>query len=213
MMRIGVFAALATLLAAGGNAVAGELIVDVLGKDKSPLADAVVLARPESGGAAQSSIPNAATIGQDDLTFFPFVTLMRRGGTVTFTNNDNTGHHVYSFSPVKQFQLVLKKGEKSDPVTFDTPGVAALGCNIHDQMLAYVYVSDAPFGTVTKDEGTADFAALPPGRYVVEIWHPGLRAGDKGPSQTVTIGDGKTTVSFALPVSKPAPHNMRMREY
>jgi plastocyanin len=216
MMGLRVLAMAAALAATVTAAFAGELVVAVTGKDSAPVGDAVVSVRPEAADAAASlapNVPDAAVIGQHDLTFNPFVTLIRRGGAVTFTNNDNTGHHVYSFSPVRQFQMVLKKGEKSAPVTFDMPGVAAVGCNIHDQMLAYVYVSDAPLGLITKPEGKADFADLPPGRYIVDVWHPNLKPGDETPSQTVAIGDGTARIAFSLPVSRPTPHNMRMRDY
>ena len=214
MLRLGLNLFAGALVSFAANAVAGDLHVQVLDKHKDALADAVILVSPESRAAnADTAIPTSAQIGQDDLTFIPKVTLVRPGAGVTFTNNDTTGHHVYSFSPIKQFQLVLKKGEKSSPVIFDKPGIAAVGCNIHDQMLAYVYVSDAPLGIVTKDGGAADFTGLASGKYKIEVWHPEMRAGDRPVAQAVTIADGENKASFVLPVSKPAPHNMRMRDY
>ena len=73
------------------------------------------------------------------------------GTRVEFPNNDSVSHQVYSFSPAKRFQLPLYKGEIHPPVTFDQPGLVVLGCNIHDSMVGYIYVTDAPyFGTTER---------------------------------------------------------------
>ena len=55
---------------------------------------------------------------------------------------------------------------------FDTPGIVALGCNIHDYMQAYVYVGESPFLAVTDEQGIATFAELPTGNYQLKLWHP-----------------------------------------
>lgn len=209
-------AALMAVLWAVPTAFAGEIAVSVADKHKQPLDNAVVTLRPVSTGpndAPPSALPDSATIGQKNLTFVPLVTLVRKGGQVSFTNNDNTGHHVYSFSAIKQFQFVLKTGEQSAPVTFDESGIAAIGCNIHDQMLAYVYVSDAPFGAVTGKDGRADFSNIPDGPYTVEVWHPEFRPGEKPAVKTVTVGVDPVSASFALSVSKPAPMDMHKMPY
>ncbi len=49
---------------------------------------------------------------------------------------------------------------------FAKAGVAAIGCNIHDNMLAYVFVADAPWGPSRQmRRGTARLADIPPGTY------------------------------------------------
>ena len=92
---------------------------------------------------------------------------------------------------------------------FDKPGVAALGCYIHDQMIAYVYVTETPWIGRTDETGKADIAALPAGAYTVKIWHPSLRPGQKVPSQAVTIGDGAAALMPTLPLlpTKPNDHS------
>ena len=70
-----------------------------------------------------------------------------------FPNNDTVSHQVYSFSAAKRFQLPLYKGEVHPPVTFDRPGLVVLGCNIHDVMVGYIYVTDAPYFGKTDREG------------------------------------------------------------
>lgn len=77
------------------------------------------------------------------------------GTRVTFPNRDNIRHHVYSFSSAKKFELPLYIGTPAAPVVFDKPGVVALGCNIHDWMLAYIYVLTTPHFAKTAADGKA----------------------------------------------------------
>lgn len=61
------------------------------------------------------------------------------------------------------------------PITFDKPGVIALGCNIHDWMLAYVLVLQTPYFTTTDSRGTWHVDGLPVGNYEARVWHPLMR--------------------------------------
>ena len=95
-----------------------------------------------------------------------------KGTRVNFPNLDRTRHHVYSFSEPKPFELKLYVGTPQEPVLFDKPGIVALGCNIHDYMQAFIYVSDSPHARVTDSEGQASFTGLPAGNYRLRVWHP-----------------------------------------
>ena len=62
-----------------------------------------------------------------------------------------------------------------EPIVFDKPGVATLGCNIHDRMSAHIIVVDTPTFARTDDKGQASFD-LPPGEHVVKAWHAGQKS-------------------------------------
>ena len=79
---------------------------------------------------------------------------------------------MYSFSPAKHFQLPLYKGEIHPPVVFDQPGLVVLGCNIHDSMVGYIYVTPAPYFGVTDASGTLLLKQVPKGDYQIVIWSP-----------------------------------------
>src|SRR5207244_3930054 len=100
------------------------------------------------------------------------------GSPVSFPNRDDVRHHVYSFSPAKRFDLPLYVGTPAKPVVFDTPGVVIIGCNIHDWMVGYIYVSESPYFATTDADGRADLTGLPPGRYTARVWHPQLAGAD-----------------------------------
>jgi hypothetical protein len=82
----------------------------------------------------------------------------------------------------------------------DKTGVIAVGCNIHDQMIAYLYVSGAPWIAHSGATGTVKFGDLPAGAYTVRVWQPRLRPSRPDLAQSVTVvGAGAAqTLKFDL---------------
>ena len=97
------------------------------------------------------------------------------GSSLSFPNSDAVSHQVYSFSPTRRFQLPLYRGKPYPPVDFDQPGIVTLGCNIHDNMLAYVVVTNAPLFGRTGDKGEWVAHNVPEGTYRIKLWHPRLK--------------------------------------
>src|SRR5689334_15014578 len=172
------FQALAPLAAlvcalAAAPAQAATLVITVQTSDGHPLQGAVVIAHPLDGPARKPQ-PIKAVMDQVNRAFAPDLLVIPVGSTVTFPNSDSVSHQIYSFSPAKRFQLPLYRGTPYSPVHFDQAGVVTLGCNIHDEMLAYLVVTDAAYFGRTDRDG-AFTAEVPRGRYKVAIWHPRLR--------------------------------------
>lgn len=147
---------------------AAEFSVIVVDQEGIPIANAVI----ESPGAAVSTAPaEVALIDQVNKRFVPMVIAIQKGQSVNFPNKDNIRHHVYSFSSIKQFSTELYADTPGEPVTFDASGIAALGCNIHDSMIGYIYVSDWQNVAVTDASGIARFSQSVIPEQIV-IWHP-----------------------------------------
>lgn len=186
---------------------AATVSVSVSADGGKPAENAVVELVPEQGsaGPAFTSVPAEAIIDQRNETFLPLVSVIRKGGRVTFTNNDTTMHQVYSFSDVKQFAFEIDEGQRSTPVVFDKAGVAAVGCNIHDQMITYVYVSAAPWAARTDATGHVQIVNIPPGRYRATVWHPQLASSQSlPPAPLIVAGDSaKLTLAVALSSTDP----------
>lgn len=70
---------------------------------------------------------------------------------------------------------------------FDKPGVVKLGCNIHDWMIGYIYVSESPYFAKTGHDGRAVLADLPAGRYRVRVWHPRMQGGEEATVRTIEL--------------------------
>jgi len=194
----------------GIQAHAATIAITITDTAGHPAPNAVV-AMTSASPPESSRLPADAVIDQRKETFLPLVTLVRKGGRVIFTNNDTTMHQVYSFSPIKQFAFEIDEGRKSDPVIFERAGVAAIGCNIHDHMIAYVYVADTPWVAITDSQGRGQIEA-PPGNYRVEVWHPQLAPGRALPSSTLAV-KGPAKFALSVPLLAPPPKHMHMGSY
>jgi plastocyanin len=165
-----------------------SVVTDDKGK---PIGDAVVslmpLGTPPVATAATAAAPTTAVMDQHDKEFVPYVLPIYLGARVSFPNRDNIRHHVYSFSPAKKFELPLYMGTPASPVAFDKPGVVALGCNIHDWMLAYIYVLTTPHFAKTGADGKARLDGLSPGNYEARVWHPRLRGDTEKTGKPLTV--------------------------
>jgi plastocyanin len=180
---------LAAMLAAGVVRAAGAgLEVRVMDREGRPVGDVVIYATSVDGPqrAATPNVPTA-TMEQTGNAFVPHLLVVETGSEVTFPNNDDVSHHVYSFSDTKTFELALYRGNVHPPVRFDEPGLVVLGCNIHDGMLGYIFIVDTPHFARTAADGRASIGALSPGRYAVGVWTPRVRERDLPRAATVSI--------------------------
>jgi plastocyanin len=177
------------------TATAAALQASVKDQHGKPVADAVVSATPLDPKNALRAKPPAVVIDQVDKQFVAYVTPVYVGSRVRFPNNDKVHHQVYSFSPAKRFDLPLYAGTDAPPVLFEKPGVVVLGCNIHDWMIGYIYVSETPFFAKTGSMGAASLEDMPSGDYLVKIWHPRMNGTEEATSLRVTLSAG-TPVSL-----------------
>ena len=194
-----VFASLAALPAG-----AATVQVDVLDAAGQPLPGAVVFL--DSADARKAARPLAAAeMAQQNRQFVPGVLVVPVGTEVRFPNQDSVRHHVYSFSPAKKFELKLYTGTPANPVLFDRPGVAVLGCNIHDQMVGWVVVVETPYYARTPAaSGRAQIDNVPPGTYTLRTWHARLPVGAAAQEQVLAV-PGTGTASAAVRMTGLAP--------
>jgi len=186
-------ASLLGLLAA--QATGGVVTVNVTSRSGAAAQDAVVVFYPLDTTPAASR--DTAVIDQINKRFVPHVSVVRTGTTITFPNSDRIRHQVYSFSPAKTFSLKLYAGSPKTPVTFDQPGLVVLGCNIHDNMLAFIGVVDSPYFVKTNDTGTASLN-LPSGRYRLRAWHSNAVAAV--PPREISVAAAPLSIPLAIDV-------------
>jgi plastocyanin len=165
---------------------AATLTVRVTDARGRAVTDAVVYAVPE--GRQLPLARKTAVMDQKNRQFIPQVLPVQTGTAVHFPNSDDVRHHVYSFSPAKTFQLPLYKGTPSNPEVFDRAGTVTLGCNIHDQMSAFIIVVDTPYFAKTAN-GTAMLNGVDGGRYTVRVWYADMRG--EPPAQKVVVKGGE----------------------
>lgn len=193
-MKVGFLITWSLVMPLAQAAMVAVQVQDSAGK---PLPGAVVFL--ESRDARQLAKPLAsAEIAQVGRQFVPRVLVVPAGTAVTFPNRDTVRHHVYSFSPNKQFELKLYTGTAANPVVFDKPGIAVLGCNIHDNMTAWVVVVETPFFASSDAAGAASLRDVPAGSYRMRVWHPGLAVGAPAAEQALLVNANDVTLTYRL---------------
>ena len=206
------------LLGCIGPAASAEVIVHLSDSAGHAVHDAIVTLTPDAGSAADAATapraPATHVIDQRNEAFVPYVQLLRPGDRVVFRNSDNTRHHVYSFAAIKTFEFVLRPGESSPELRMDAAGIAAVGCNIHDHMITYLFVTAAPATAMSDEGGNVALGQLAPGRYTVHVWHPQLHPGHPEPTRQIDIAGGSDTVHLDFTLSlMPDPRMSMDREH
>lgn len=195
---------LAVALLAGTAAAAAANLRVRVEAGAAPVADAVLsLHSTAAAAAARRAPPVGARLDQREGQFVPRVLPVTTGTRVDFPNSDKVRHHVYSFSPTKRFELPLFGESGAAPVLFDRAGVATLGCNIHDWMVAYVVVLDTPYFARSGADGVSTLTA-PEGDYELQVWHPGLPAAGVAPRR-VSLTAATPELQWPLPLAPTPP--------
>ena len=192
------------------GAISADLTVSVLDSAGHGVAGIVIIAESDAA-LPDKHLAHTAIMDQQHMQFVPRILVVQSGTGVDFPNSDQIQHQVYSFSAPKSFKLSLYAGHKYPPVVFDRPGLVTLGCNIHDGMLGYIYVTDSPFFGRSDDSGQLQLHGLPAGNYTLTAWHPQLQeAGGSSLQLRLTLADNsQPTPVFHLthPLRADTTHN------
>lgn len=203
--------ALAACLAgalASPPALAGALTFRVVDSAGHPISDAVVTLRPLREASPRPRAASGLQVVQQNTAFRPFVSVVPVGSTVAFPNFDPFRHHVYSFSQPKRFELKLFARDQTRSVVFDHAGVVAIGCNIHDSMAAFIFVTDTVWTARSGANGLVRFGDTPGGQFVASVWHPYLRAPGGSVSRTMAASAADHADSFIISLRAPPMHKM-----
>jgi plastocyanin len=175
-----------------------------------PVADAVLSFASQDAAIADTQNPvqnpsqnsEIAVMDQIGMQFEPHVLIVAKDQFVSFPNSDDTRHHVYSFSEPKVFELKLYKGTHSEPVIMQTPGIVELGCNIHDQMIGFIYVDNTGTAIKTDSNGQVAFETAPPTS--IMVWHPRLNQA-KGTIAQYSLAQADSQGKLTLVIDLKAP--------
>jgi len=136
-------------------------------------------------------------LDQQGCTYHPHVIGIQVGQPLEIVNSDETLHNIHAMPKSnKEFNIGQPvKGLKTQR-TFDTQEVMIpFKCDVHKWMNSYAGVLPHPFFAVTGADGTFTIDGVPPGSYVVEVWHE--RLGTK--EMNVTVAEKATAeANFTL---------------
>ena len=171
------------------DAVRGRVEILEKGGATKDLDGTIVWLEGDGLGAAQ---PQRLEIAMGDKTFRPGIVLAPVGSTVSFPNEDDFDHNVFSRSEAKPFDLGLYGRGIAKGVTLERPGLLNVYCNVHARMAAVVLAHASPFASRADATGRFQFDNVPTGRYTLRAWHE--RGGDQSLQLTVPGPDSLVVV-------------------
>jgi plastocyanin len=164
--------------------VFAEVKIQVLDVEGNPVSNAVISLtnikelKPELNVlSSESETEQVAVMDQVDSQFSPQVLIVKSGQSVVFPNSDQVRHHVYSFSKPNDFEIRLYSGNQAEPLKFENSGIVVLGCNIHDQMVGYLYVQNDEVAGISDQNGYVVFdeeLSASVQDQTVNVWHSQL---------------------------------------
>ena len=183
---------------ASSSAMAATVQVTVRGPDGQPVKEAVVRIDTPRAPAGPIKFDWPYVMAQQNISFQPHVLIVPQGASVSFPNRDMVRHHVYSASKTKKFEIKLYGRDETRSEVFDKPGVVALGCNIHDVMSGFIYVTTSPFTAKTDANGHVTISNVPAGDVTLRVWYPSLRTPDNAIREAVSLPAGGINKTITL---------------
>lgn len=203
-IRVGQAAPRAQAKPAAVGAVKGTVNVLVKNAPKKDRSGVVVYLE---GVPGQPPKPKNAVIRQREKQFDPPLTIVVRGTTVDFPNEDKIFHNVFSVSRPARFDLGLYKSGAMKSVEMKRPGTVDVYCNIHPEMVAKVKVLDNAFYTITDKTGAFAIEGVPAGEYPIVAWLP---TGDEAKGKVTVTAGGSAQIK--LEVSEVARKSTHTRK-
>ena len=155
-------------------------------------------------------------IRQKDKAFAPYVTVAQKGQQLSFKNQDDITHHIYSVSGENRFSFKIKAGKEKLSPRLEHAGEVAMGCNIHDWMSGFVLVVDTPYYAQTDNNGVARLELAQDGEYRLVVWHPELTTENYQIEQVITVSnidkDNVWKIKLADPL-QPSPEQENQDEF
>lgn len=163
----------------------------VNGPTGKPVANAVVYIEdaPKVAGRGET-----AMVDQRNMQFAPYLVAITTGGTVTFVNSDPFPHNVFIRDNGEKFDTGMVSAKASRAHAFKNPGAYKVMCNLHPNMLAYIFVAPSSYFGITNGQGKFSIKDVPEGNWKVTTWANGLSL----ESEQVKIVGGDATVTLAL---------------
>jgi plastocyanin len=160
------------------------------------LANALVWIKDGLGERVFAPPKDPVVVDQKGCMYDPHVVGVMVGQPLEFVNSDPEAHNVHGKPSVgKQWNFIMSQRGSSRTLYLDKAEVAVpVGCDVHPWMQCWVGVFLHPYFAVTSSDGSATLRNVPPGEYVVAVWHEKLGTRE----ETVALEPkGTPTVRFA----------------
>ena len=148
-----------------------------------------------------------AIIRQREKQFEPPLSVVVKGTTIDFPNEDKIFHNVFSVSRPARFDLGLYKSGTMKSVEMKRAGTVDVYCNIHPDMIAKVKILENAYYTITGKDGAFKIENVPAGEYPIVAW---LATGDEAKGTVKVAAGGAAEVKLEVTeVSKKETHTRK----
>ncbi|MDP2601430.1 MAG: carboxypeptidase regulatory-like domain-containing protein [Deltaproteobacteria bacterium] len=190
----------ATLAVGKDKEICGNTIEDprLLVSARGEIGNAVVRITEIAAGKAAAG--GDVVLDQRKCEFVPHVLAITAGTPVKITNSDGILHNIHTLSKDNPaFNRAQPKYLKEITQTFSKPEIIPVRCDVHGWMSGWIFVASNPYFDMTGVDGTFKLAAVPPGKYTLEVWHETLGK----QTQQVEVAAGQSaTVEFEFEPKK-----------
>jgi plastocyanin len=131
----------------------------------------VLWLEPVDRQAPQPAAARRVQMVQHEKRFTPHILAIPVGSTVDFPNDDPIFHNAFSNFSGQPFDVGLYAPGSTKSVSFKSPGIVRVFCNIHPSMSAIIAVFATPWFVVTPVSGQFVLPNVPPGEYQLRIFH------------------------------------------
>jgi len=193
----GLFLFTYTFIAQANN----TLTVKVLDVNQKPLDNMVVYVEPINHEITSKNT-KTLEVGQKNKSFIPYISVMQLGSDVSFNNQDNITHQIYSPIGDNKFSLKIRSGQQVIKSDFNNAGEVSMGCNIHDWMSGYMLIVDTPYYAKSDKVGHTKIIIDKPGLYRVIVWHPQMNEVNNRVTQEINVNHSmEVTMQLSKPMS------------
>lgn len=137
---------------------------------------------------------SVAVLDQRDKQFVPRLLPVVSGQSIRFSNSDIFQHSVFSPHAKEPFDLSRYRQGESRTVVLREIGAHTIYCNIHQSMIADVFVVPNRYFALTDDDGRFHIADVPEGDHHLKAWH--ILGGEA--TRRVNVGDESPFITLKL---------------
>lgn len=125
---------------------------------------------------------HTVVLNQQQCEYEPHVIILSAGDHLEIVNSDPVLHNVHVYDQLKGLKTIFNiaqpiRGQRT-PITkinATAPDVLLATCDAgHPWMSAYIIIADNPYYALTDARGGFRLDHVPPGEYVVRLWHEGV---------------------------------------